>query len=72
VEVGGGFFSSTEGEFGSSLYHLRNTRRLRSTFTVIYRCRANSFVARLASSDVERQMRLLIEEVKPRLRPRAV
>src|SRR4029078_2863210 len=29
-------------------------------------------VARLASSDVERQMRLLIEEVKPRLRPRAV
>jgi alkanesulfonate monooxygenase SsuD/methylene tetrahydromethanopterin reductase-like flavin-dependent oxidoreductase (luciferase family) len=29
-------------------------------------------VARLASSDVDRQMRLLIEEVKPRLRPRAV
>jgi len=29
-------------------------------------------VARLASSDVERQMRLLIEEVKPRLRPRVV
>jgi len=29
-----------------------------------------SVVARLASSDVESQMRLLIEEVKPRLRPR--
>jgi alkanesulfonate monooxygenase SsuD/methylene tetrahydromethanopterin reductase-like flavin-dependent oxidoreductase (luciferase family) len=29
-------------------------------------------VARLASSDVESQMRLLIEEVKPRLRPRVV
>jgi hypothetical protein len=29
-------------------------------------------VARLASSDVESQMRLLIEEVKPRLIPRVV
>ena len=29
-------------------------------------------VARLASADVERQMRFLIEEVKPRLRPRVV
>jgi alkanesulfonate monooxygenase SsuD/methylene tetrahydromethanopterin reductase-like flavin-dependent oxidoreductase (luciferase family) len=29
-------------------------------------------VARLASPDAERQMRLLIDEVKPRLRPRAV
>jgi alkanesulfonate monooxygenase SsuD/methylene tetrahydromethanopterin reductase-like flavin-dependent oxidoreductase (luciferase family) len=29
-------------------------------------------VARLASSDVERQMRLLIDEVKPRLKPQVV
>ena len=41
VAVGGGFFSSTAGEFGSSLYYLRNTGRLRPTSPVVYRCGAN-------------------------------